>query len=477
MLTTNTMRYGTDKFSFDYSGKIQPNQPWDFTDAAVSSVDGFTITGTQPAGTDRRAVFKVDGSCYKLTVADGVGTPSAVASEDIDTILADGNTMAELSTVTSIPAWVGKAVYPIFALYAGSDVSESDFPTLKVDVSYTSNADQYVRTETSQEIDLPSDSVIVSATADSTTSDGNTVEVTASLYKNGAWGEYTALENILNETASKVRFKAVFTVQAIGVGSCELHSVRIGSRSGSSKTSATDSVIITNTQNLGMAAKYIRASVVHDGLKDAEITGSVSFRGEPLTRELYNLGTATGGLQTFSLPDADIIPNTIQILAGSSRVYSFDYNTETKTITLTASAGKEVFVSYQYGAGQEEWLPMLSVGTQIYERDATKYNTTFSYGVPDSEAGKETAAVQFMMRQLPGTATEPLGTATGKQQKFVLKHNAKAETLSIPGASFDYDEDTNIVTLVAAQGTELAATYDYNGKPPVAYSYVVAWND
>lgn len=477
MLTTNTMRYGTDDFALDHTGKVQPIAPWDFTDAAITSVDGFTITGSQPSDTDRRAIFKVDGSYYKLTIAGGVATPSAVANEDIDTILEDGNTMAELATVTSVAAWVGKAVYPIFALFAASDVADENFPTLKVDVSYTANADQYVKTEYSQEITLPSDSVIVNTTVDSTTSDGNTVVVTASLYQNGAWGEYQSLESILNQTAGKIKFKSVLTVQTIGVGSCSLNSVRVATRSGSNKTSSADSVIITNTRDLGMEARYIRTSVVHDKLKDAEIKAYATFRNAPQTRTLYDLGTATGTQQTFVLPDADIIPSTIQVTVGNSRVFGFDYNTRVRTLTLTAESGKEVFVTYDYGAGQEEWMPMIAFSTQVYEQDKTKYNSSFSYSVPDDAAGKEIAAIKYLLRQLPGSATENLGLATGRQQMFVLGHDAKAETLTIPGADFSYDEDTQVVTLVATAGTNLVATYDYNGIPPVCYNYVVAWND
>lgn len=473
MLTTNTMRYGTDNFVFDHSGTIRPKESWDFTTA--SSVDGFTITGTQPTGTDRRAVFVVDGATYKLTVAGGEGTPTAVTASTTEEILENGNTMAELATVTSIPAWVGKTVTPVFALYADGDTEAENFPTLSMTAQYTIIEDKYDKTDESQEIELASDTVIITdITVNSETSDGNTVAVTVSLYNNG-WGTYIPLTDALGQEASKVKFKAVSTVQTIGVGVCKLNSVKVSFRRKGQKISATDSVIITNTRDLGMAAKYIRTSLTHDRIKDAELKAYVTFKDGFQQRTLYSLGTATGNAQTFSLPDTGINPATLSIMVGSNKIYSYDYNLELGTITLTGEAGKEVFASYEYGGGVENWLEMEAVGTQVYESDKTKYNSSFSKSLPDSAVGKQIAAVKYELSQLPGTATENLGTATGKEQKFVLAHDAKEETLVIPGATFNLTD--GILTLVAPAGTNLVATYDYRGVPITLYSYVVAWND
>jgi hypothetical protein len=112
-------------------------------------------------------------------------------------------------------------------------------------------------------------------------------------------------------------------------------------------------------------------------------------------------------------------------------------------------------------------------GTQIYENDKSKYISDFTYSSPSNS--KEVAVIKFELNLAPGSTTENLGTATGGEQKFVLSHDVKEETLAIPNATFNFAD--GVLTLVAAAGTNLIASYDYNGVPMGAYSYVVAWND
>ena len=472
MLTTNTMRYGTDEFDSNISGLITPNIAWNFSSA--SSVDGFTIEGTQPVGTDRRAVFIIDETAYKLSVENGVGTPVVVTGNDVDVILEEGNTMAELASVTSIPAWVGKKVTPCFAMYMPQNVPEA--PTLKVGIKYAVIENQYAKTEISDEISLADEDVLITdVTISSLISAGNTVEVMASLYNGSAWGEYVPIESIIGLSARKIKIKAVCTVLEIGVGEASLNKVVVYHRDGNQQTSSVTSTVITNTHDLGMTARHVRASIVHDTLKDAVIRAYASLRSNPSRREYYQIGTATGESQTIALTDSGIDPESIKLWSGTNRVYSFDFNLVEGTITLAGTAGTGIYASYDYGFGMETWIPMTADGTQVYDKDKMTYNSAFSYSVPANEAGKNIAAVKFELARTPGTAEEPLGTANGVAQMFYLSHNADAETISIPGAEFS--ASGRLVTLAAASGTNLVATYDYDGTPPVCHSYAIAWNE
>ena len=107
-LPINTIRTGSDVFAMNKSGLIYTNTPLDCT--SLTQVDGITATGSQPADTDRRVAFKVDGTWYKLS-GSGAVTLSALTTQTLtaDSVLAEGNTVAELAAATSISLIRAKA--------------------------------------------------------------------------------------------------------------------------------------------------------------------------------------------------------------------------------------------------------------------------------------------------------------------------------------------------------------------------------
>lgn len=204
---------------------------------AGTTVDGFTLDGVQPTGTDRRIIFAVDKEdgtkrYVKLAVASGTATEAelkvskattsgateetAVTASDItaDYVLSVGNTVTELSTVTSIPAWVGKNVYPIIALIAPEDSASA--PTLKLGIKTTTGVDQYEKTEESPAYVLAEEDVdVISVDANVETAGGAACDVSVRFYSGGAWGDYMKLTEAKNVRASKAQFKARYQVTAI----------------------------------------------------------------------------------------------------------------------------------------------------------------------------------------------------------------------------------------------------------------------
>ena len=65
MLVSNNMRYGTDDFIFARQAVLKSKIPFDTTNQ--TSVEGFTITGSEPTNSSRRIIFKLDGSLFYFT--------------------------------------------------------------------------------------------------------------------------------------------------------------------------------------------------------------------------------------------------------------------------------------------------------------------------------------------------------------------------------------------------------------------------
>ena len=140
MLATNTMRYGFDSFSFNKSGLLTAKQPWDCT--AANEVNGFTITKAIPANCDIRIAFAIDSKIQKLS-ATGTLTDMPTQPYTTDSILSEGNTVAELEALTSITIFVGKSITPIIAMIAPPDAEI--LPSIKLALKTKSNQDQYTK--------------------------------------------------------------------------------------------------------------------------------------------------------------------------------------------------------------------------------------------------------------------------------------------------------------------------------------------
>ena len=170
----------------------------------VTSVDGFQIEGTQPTNTDRRIVFSygdasnADSKYYKLVITAGVAALLEVLNGNelnAENILLEGNTVEELESVTSIPDWVGKTIYPIVALSAPEE--QSAVPTLKLAIKTTNNTAQYEKTEDSPIYVLAENNIdIISISSADIEKTGNGSAVLQVRFRdNNTWGNFMDSES------------------------------------------------------------------------------------------------------------------------------------------------------------------------------------------------------------------------------------------------------------------------------------------
>ena len=478
MLQFNTMRFGTDELSFDKTSLLTAKTP--FNTAGQTYVDGFEISGAEPSGSQRKLLFRVDDNLYKFVEGNPVTVGGAA---DFDNVLENGNTVNELSAVTSVQSWVDKKIYPLIALYSPGEALA--FPTIKLDLKVRASTDVYEKTVETAEYELSgtAGSVprIVSVDVTSSTTGRGAVNVMARVKNGEEWGNYVAYQSLKDTEAQAIQFRIRYTVSVIdGADSAKVEKIIVRHSQGAAVVSGDSADIYSIMRDYEHGLQTCAVIVRHKRLIDSQISAFVNFT-KPTSQRIYlPIGISSGSAQTLTLgddgvADTGIDPATIQLFANGSPIVNFSYNTETSEVTINVAANQEVTASYRYGRQKEVWREMaVDVDQQPY--DDGSYLTRFTYGLPEEELdGQSVTNIRLKLYRTSGTVeNKVLGTATGFTQLFVLDHAAKAETINV-NASFSYDEDTQILTCVAPEGTELKISYDWLGESHTIYNWAAAW--
>ena len=126
----------------------------------------------------------------------------------------------------------------------------------------------------------------------------------------------------------------------------------------------------------------------------------------------------------------------------------------------------------------EVWRKMTLVSTEPYTDDET-WISRYEYLLPDDEAtGKTISNIKIVMKRPTGKVTnQNLGKATGKVQLFALAHIPKMSTIKFSNSAvqFDYNEDSEILRVVAPRNTDLIITYNWIGEEIRVRSWSAAW--
>ena len=479
MLQYNTMRFGTDEFAFDHQGLLTSKVALDT--AGQTAVGAFSITGVEPLGTKRRFLFKVDDKVWKF---NGQTAVEYTDGTDIDSVLENGNTAAEVTAVTDNTAWAGKKIYPIIALYADADATV--MPTAKMSLVASSSTEIFEYTSETAEYELGEGTLstprIVDVSVTAQTTGNATAYTTARVKTNGEWSEYLAVSAIKDREATAIQFKTRYTVTTLdGSDTAKLSKIVIRYTTGTATVAGDNAEIYSVIQDYEMPLGTCSVTIRHDRLIDSRIGAYVNLMKATKRRVFLPLGVATGNAETFILGengerDTGIDQSSLQIFGNGNPIANFSYNTETSEVTVTADAGIAITATYNYGREKEVWREMTKdVDQQPYE-DGT-YLTRFTYALPEDEQyGQSVTNVRLQLYRTQGTITDEfLGKANGVTQQFVLKHAAKADTIDC-NAAWSYNEDSQILTCVAPAGTEIIASYDWIGESHTIYSWAAGWS-
>lgn len=246
MLTTNTIRYGADTFMFRIQALLTTSTPWDMT--GKTNVIGFDLSGVEPTDSNRRVIFQVDTKYYKFDASQKL--VEYTGATDADGVLANGNTVNELSEVTNIPDWVGKRIFPIIALDCAPDATT--FPTIKIGLKANTVSETLVNEEESAEYTLIGYSktmpTIVEIVPNIKLTGKATCVVTVSLKgTDGKWGDYIDLDTAKTKQGVAIKYKAVSTVTALNNGdSAKVENVVIRYKTGDAAYNIAESNTLTD---------------------------------------------------------------------------------------------------------------------------------------------------------------------------------------------------------------------------------------
>lgn len=471
MLPTNTMQYGSDVFNFQHRALLKANVPFDLTNE--TSCAGFEIGGTEPEGTARRIIFKIDDAYYKF------GNTGLIEYEDrceFEDIIQNGNTVAELLALQNIPDFAGKKIFPIIALSA--DESALVLPKIKMSLKVKSFNDIYTTTEYSPIYNLRDGAKIKELRSNVYTNGNATVKLYARVLDpvNG-WTDYDFLPMFEKKLANKIQYKVVYALSSLdGSDFAAVNYIRCFYSTDSNVLAADSQEIITLAQDYYSDLKTAYLLVKHSEIVDAELKAYVNLSPLPVRRENISLGTSTGESQTLYLGvggvvDKNIVADSIHLEIGGKTFTGFYFNTGNSSITLQADANKEITASYDCGLDNEDWRLM----DLDFTRDEGGYFASrFIYRATDFE-DKKVASIKIVIERLSGTVEMTnIGMGNGKLQFYALPHKAKAETLSASGA-WKYDEEGQILSTTVAINNEVNTGYDWQGDLFKVYEYIAGF--
>lgn len=481
MLQINTMRYGSDAFNFRKQSFLTTSKPWDTT--GKTNIEGFELAGSEPADSSRRLIFQVDDNYYKFD--DNQKLIAYLGTVDFDGVLAGGNTVDELSKVTAIPDWVNKKIYPFIALDAAPDATV--FPSIKIKLKTRCNQDQYQHVETSAEYKLSKNSStslarIIDITPIVSTTGKAAADVKVMVKDaTNTWSTPLDLKTVKDIQCSAIKYQATYTVTTLDeTDSVHVDSTTIRYANGSAAVSGDTAEIYTITNNYEDGLQYCQALIKHRALIDSQIKAYISFRSEPQTRKMIPIGQGNGKEQTLILglvgvADKGINQSKLSIYVDGKPTYNYSYNTETSEVTLTADNGAAISASYEYGWEKETWLEMVAGAVEPYHDNSGIYSSRFTYTLPDGSNKKTISNVKFVLYRPQGhIEAASLGKATGNRQVIVLPHQAKKETIVCNG-SWSYNEDAQIMTVIADKDTDLTLSYDWIGESQEVYGFTAGW--
>ena len=453
-----------------------------------SKVKGFTISGVQPANTNRKVAFKVNNKWNKLTTA-GELSPLPTQAITSDSVLAEGNTVAELTALTNVPSLVGKMVYPAFALYAGSKATVMPTIGMTVKAEIDTTVDTYTKTAYSQEFVLHNerDVLIKDITVDSNTKGNGKItlkaryctfnEITAGGELTETWSDYVNLLSVINKKCHKLQIKADYQVSVTnGSDSVTLNDVIITyTRDVTAKAGVGTTDLVTLTEKFTNDLTYVHAYIKHKELIDADLKAYVRLQKTTKKADFKLIGYGTGARKIYKLSDKGINQDSLNVYADGKAVYDFDFNTETSEITLLADVDAPINATYEFGWELFNYVEMQKGVSQI--NDSGAYTTEYAYTIPVHNGELTVTAIKYELIRPEGKVTnEVIGVGTGKRQIIQLPHFARKETIVCNG-KWSYDYDSKRLTVIAPADTDIVISYDWIAESPVVYGVMAGWAD
>lgn len=183
---------------------------------------GYTITGSQPTDTQRALLFKV-GTGNWQKYASGALADVATQTPTAESILSEGNTVAEVSAITSNPAVVGKSVNIAVGMQAIAGAM--DMPSLSIAAKGKINGTETTHTYDFDPVTISASEVLIDHFITDADIEGGSAQILVSMYHNSTWSEYTDITAFAAQYGSQVKYRVIATINTIGVGHVQVNNI------------------------------------------------------------------------------------------------------------------------------------------------------------------------------------------------------------------------------------------------------------
>ena len=479
----NTMRFLTDEFNpYIRQALLVSNAPLDLTN--FNRLDQLTVLGNEPTGSKRRFMFKMDNKVYKFS---GQNLVEYTGTLDIDNVLNNGNSAAQLEAVSNNSQLVGKNIFPIIALY--SEVA--DAPTAKIiataslvqDVldfekehSAKSFYDENIQPEGGRVL-----GTILGFDWDVETNGNASADFKVQLMnQDGEWSDYMKLSAAKGQNAKAVRPKFFYHVDAVdGINSVKIKKFYIYWSPDLNFNAYGDSALLYSViKNFALPLKSCVLVVRYEPLDGGSISADVAFLKNRSHVSAKVLGEINSAQKSFNI-DENFIPNSLKLFINGVETTNFTFNTADNSITLPADNERtQATVSADFTYDEDEiWLPM--VADQPEPADNGLYTSRFSLKNP-YDYSTPRAAIRLTInrgRNVKSTTR----VATGEEQRIKLSRipdeiDCDAPCFATVGDFYGYyDDETNEYVFKCAEGDTVTVSYTWHGKTPVLTGWQAAF--
>ena len=492
IISQQPVRFTLDTFRDEYKSLIAMRQGNFLDCTSATSINGFTLSYSQPANTKIAFVFSTGsqleydqlhleggtsgtisqdtarGTWFKLK-SNGLAQLVPTQDIDADSVLAEGNTIAELQALTSIQAFKGYRVRAAVALYSPNI---NAVPSVSLSLKGFASDQQLTKTEYSSVYELGENAQIINVIADIQESNGGKVNLYGSI--NGS--EWQTFSNLAGQKAQTLQLKADFSAVQVGVSTAKLNNVNIIYSNGSGIINGEGvSEIISKTHNWYKPVKIARVVVKHAQFGESYIKVYASFRKNPVICQGEILGTGDDMIHSYQLAHTNGINfESVKIYFDNVRVTTgYEVNCEVGRITCTPPAGAMVTCDYEYGWEDEDWRE-LEFSQTVHKPD---YDESEYYLINDTPG--YICAIKLTLHTTTGKINnESIGKGTGQAATYRLAHNIKEGEITITAnnsilSSNNYQilEDSHYIKIAAANGVDLKASYTWISEPAVIYEF------
>ena len=444
------------------------NYPVDLRNA--ETVTGITVSGTQPAQTSRYAAFKVNGQWGKLNTSGNFESFNT-STISIELLEEKGNTPAQLTALTNIPALAGKQFGVALGLV--SENPDNAMPTMGMTFKCRNSTQQLNTSKYSPTYELGQNAQVLSIEAQKTAINGATLEVLAQgTTSDGTLTGWKPIGEWGGEKVKSLQLRADYRVPAIGNAEATLTSCKVLYTDGTAITSGmSEGAIVTKTEDWYMPIHHGRVTLKHNDLDGASLKVYVAFRDAPSNVKGEQLGVGSGTRKTFALAHRDKVAyDSFRLYFDGVQVFTnYELNCEAGRVTCEAPNGSIVSCDYEWGWGSEIWQEM-RLSTRWDMGDYFKSE----YRLSTTENTKTSAALKVVLGMTSGRITnEVLGTGTGSSRTYILSHIVKdgavtltADNSGIAAKNWRLHSDAKHITITAPAGQTIRASYDWISEPP-----------